>query len=175
MASLLEGMSPETIDLATALSILAMPRTVGTASAKDAEGKPGEALPIIATNGRFGPYLQWGKDTRSIPAGESPLLISLERALELFAQPKSRGRGGPRATPTAKREIGVHPKSSAPIKLMDGRYGPYVTDGTTNATVPKGEAPDQITLQRAVELLDARAARGPSKKRPIRRSKATAK
>ena len=175
MASLLTGMTPETIVLETALQILAMPRTVGTALTKGADDKPGEELPLIATNGRFGPYLQWGKETRSIPAEESPLTITLARALELMAQPKTRGRGGPRAAVAAKREIGAHPKSGAAIKLMDGRYGPYVTDGTTNATIPRDEPSDQLTLQRAVELLEARAARGPAKKRPTRRSKAAAK
>ncbi len=202
MASLLPGMTPETLTLAEAVSLLRLPREVGRAVPKDATvdlagktgdsaGKTGDSAdktgasagktgapkadegekPIVAANGRFGPYLKWGTDTRSIPAGESPTTITLARALELFAQPKT-GRGG-KGRPAAKalKELGAHPKSGAVVKLLDGRYGAYVTDGTTNATVPKGDAVESLTLERALELLEARAALGPPKKRPRGRSR----
>jgi len=173
MASLLAGMSPETVTLEEALATLALPRTVGTAKPKDAEIEE----PILAANGRYGPYLKWGTETRSIPAGTTPLSVTMEQALALFAQPKTGGRGRQAGAPVkARREIGEHPESKAMIKLLDGRYGPYVTDGTTNASLTKDENPDELTLVRAVELLAARAARGPVKKKSFRRArKATAK
>lgn len=168
MASLLPGMAPETATLDEALATLALPRVVGTA--KTAEGAD---EPVLAANGRFGPYLKWGKETRSLPAGRSPLEVTLDEAMALFAQPKTGGRGRPgRAPAKARRELGEHPQSKAAIKLLDGRYGPYVTDGTTNASLGKDENPDELTLARAVELLAERAAKGPAKKRPARRSAA---
>ncbi len=168
MASLLAGMEPETVTLEQALSTLALPRTVGVQKPKDAETEE----PILAANGRFGPYLKWGKETRSIPAGTTPLTVTLEQALALFAQPKTGGRGrGPGVPQKARREMGEHPDTKAPIKLLDGRYGPYVTDGTTNASLTKDENPDELTLARAVDLLKAREAKGPAKKRPMRRAR----
>jgi DNA topoisomerase I len=167
MASLLAGMEPETVTLEEAVATLALPRTVGVAKPPESETEE----PILSANGRFGPYLKWGKDTRSIPAGSTPLTVTMEEALALFAQPKTGGRGRkPGAPAKARREIGEHPESKAPIKLLDGRYGPYVTDGTTNASLNKDENPDELTLARAVELLAARAAKGPSKKKPARRA-----
>jgi len=172
MASLLAGMTPETVTLDEALATLALPRTVGTGKPKDSETEE----PILAANGRFGPYLKWGKETRSIPAGTTPLTVTMEQALALFAQPKSGGRGrGPRAPQKARRELGEHPETKTPIKLLDGRYGPYVTDGTTNASLTKDENADELTLARAVELLTARAAKGPVKKRGARRGAKKAK
>ncbi len=172
MASLLAGTTPETATLDEALATLSLPRTVGTAKPPEGEGEE----PILAANGRFGPYLKWGKETRSIPAGTTPLTVTMEQALALFAQPKSGGRGrGPRAPQKARRELGEHPETKAPIKLLDGRYGPYVTDGTTNASLTKDDNPDEITIARAVELLVARAAKGPVKKRGARRGSKKAK
>jgi DNA topoisomerase I len=164
MASLLKGMEPETVTLEQALSVLALPREVGRAV--PAEG--GDAVPVVAANGRYGPYLRWGKETRSIPAGERPTTITLERALEVLRTPKV-GRGGARAAATVLKDLGKHPASGADVRVLDGRYGPYVSDGTTNATVPRGAAPESVTMAQAVELLEARAARGPAKKRPRRR------
>ncbi|MBL9077885.1 MAG: type I DNA topoisomerase [Planctomycetes bacterium] len=165
MASLLAGMEPETVTLDEALATLRLPREVGTA--KTAEGTD---EPVLAANGRYGPYLKWGKETRSIPAGTTPLTVTMEQALALFAQPKTGGRGRRGGAPAkARKELGPHPDSKATIKLLDGRYGPYVTDGTTNASLTKDEDPDALTLERAVELLRARAAKGPAKKRPARR------
>ncbi|MBM4060101.1 MAG: type I DNA topoisomerase [Planctomycetes bacterium] len=174
MASLLAGMTPETVTLQDALATLALPRTVGVAKTPD-----GHDEPVLAANGRYGPYLKWGKETRSIPAGSTPLTVDLPQALALFAQPKTgRGRRPGAAAPLqARRELGAHPETKAIVKLLDGRYGPYVTDGTTNASLGKDENPDELTLARALELLAARAARGPVPKRSFRRAprKAAAK
>jgi DNA topoisomerase-1 len=160
MASLLPGMAPETLSMDDALGLLSLPREVGRA----APAAGGEALPVLASNGRYGPYMKWGTETRSLPAGESPLTVSLERALQIFAQPKS-ARGAARQARVLKA-LGPHPTSGADVRVLDGRYGAYVTDGTTNATLPRGADPAATTLERAVELLAERAARGPSKKRP---------
>ncbi len=169
MASLLKGMEPETIDLPTALRVLSLPRTLGTKA--DAEGKE---HPVVAANGRFGPYIKCGKDTRSIPVDESPIEITLARALQLLAEPK-RGRGGASSAPKLLKELGTRPGTEVAVRVLDGRYGPYVTDGETNATVPKGESPDALTMQRAIELIEARAARGPAKKKGRRGGGARAK
>jgi DNA topoisomerase I len=168
MASLLAGMEVETATLEQALATLSLPRTVGVAKTTE-----GADEPVLAANGRFGPYLKWGKDTRSIPAGHTPLTVDLALALQLFAQPKAGGRGRPGApSQKARRELGESPVTNKVIKLLDGRYGPYVTDGATNASLNKDENPDELTLARALELLAARAAKGPAKKRPTRRRKA---
>ncbi len=166
MASLLKGMAPETVTLDEALAVLALPRVLG--KAKPPEGD--EELEITAQDGRYGPYLKWGTDTRSIPPESTPLDVTLEQALDLFRKPKTGGRGGARrGPPKALKALGAHPQSGASITLRDGRYGPYVSDGTTNASLPKGETPDHLTLARAVELLAERAAKGGGKKRPARR------
>lgn len=169
MASLLAGMTPETATLAEALAALSLPRTVGTAPTAD-----GKDEPVLAANGRFGPYLKWGAETRSIPAGHTPLTVDLGLAMQLFAQPKQ-GRGGRGAAQKPKRELGESPVTKQVVKLMDGRYGPYVSDGATNASLNKDENPDELTLARALELLAARAAKCPApKKRGGRRKKAGA-
>ena len=168
MASLLKGMTPETVTLAEALTVLSLPREVGVAVPPGSpEGTA--ASPIVAANGRFGPYLRWGTETRSIPADERPTTITLERALAVFAQPKTGRGGGARAAAKVLKDLGKHPKSEASVRVLDGRYGPYVSDGTTNATLPKGSAPDAVTLEQAVELLAERAAKGPTKKKAFRR------
>ncbi|MEZ5966665.1 MAG: type I DNA topoisomerase [Planctomycetota bacterium] len=167
MASLLAGMTPETIDLATALRVLSLPRTLGTMATEN-----GKEEKVIATNGRFGPYIKCGKETRSIPAGESPIEVTLERALELLAQPKRAGRQA-RAEPKVLKDLGAKEGTDVAVRILDGRYGAYVTDGTTNATVPKGESVDSLSMARALELLEARAARGPAKKKAPRRRKST--
>jgi DNA topoisomerase-1 len=167
MASLLRGMTPDTVDLETAVALLSMPRELGRA----VPAAGGEPVPVVAANGRFGPYLKWGEETRSIPAGESPLSITLERAREILAQPKSmRGRGA-RVAAKVLKEMGKHPRSAADVRVLEGRYGSYVSDGKTNATVPQGEAVETLTMDRAVELLDAREARGPSRGRRGSRSR----
>ncbi len=169
MASLLTGMDQETATLEDALAVLSLPRTVGVGKPPLAE--EAAELPLLAANGRYGPYLKWGKDTRSIPPGGSPLTFTMEEALKLYAEPKKRGR----STPKVLKELGEHPDSKEPIKLHEGRFGPYVSDGTTNASVPKGEDANELTLGRALELIEIRAAKGPAKKKKKKAKKKTAK
>jgi DNA topoisomerase-1 len=150
MASLLAGMAEKDVDLALALRLLSLPRVIG------AHPETGEN--VLAANGRFGPYVKTGEEIRSIPAdGPSPLDIGLEAAVELLKQPKSR-RG--RAAPAAPlKELGAHPGTEKPLKILAGRFGPYVTDGELNASVPRGTAPEDVTMEQAVALLEARALR----------------
>ena len=149
-ASLFKDQSPESITLDDALQLLSLPRTVGM----DAEGRE-----IVASPGRFGPYLKRADgDTRSLSDEHQLLTISLPDAEALFAQPK--GRGARQQKPPLA-ELGAHPESGAPIRVLDGRYGPYVTDGTVNATVPRGTDPATLTLGTAVGLLRERAEQGP--------------
>ncbi|MCA8952949.1 MAG: type I DNA topoisomerase [Planctomycetes bacterium] len=169
MASLLKGMELETVTLDEALATLALPREVGVEV--HPEHQDDGPQPILAANGRYGPYLKWGTDTRSIPEGDTPLTVTLEHALKLFAEPKQRGR---RAASKPRKELGVNPETETVVKLLDGRYGPYVTDGTTNASLQKDEDPETLTLQRALELLAERAAKGGGKKRK-KAAKKTAK
>jgi len=166
---LLAGMEPETATLEEALAVLRLPREVG--SGKHPES--GEEGAILAQNGRYGPYLKWGSDTRSIPTEFTPLTIDLATALKLFAEPKQRGRRSA-APRKALKELGEHPDSGATIRILDGRYGPYVTDGTTNASLAKGEAPDEVSMERAVELIAARQA-APQKKKAKKKAKKKSK
>ncbi|HVW35169.1 MAG TPA: type I DNA topoisomerase [Acidimicrobiia bacterium] len=161
-ASLFKTMTPDTVTLDDALMLLSLPRVVG----QDDEGRD-----VVASPGRFGPYIKRGDDTRSLKEESQLLTITLPEALELLAQPK-RGRGRQAAEPLA--ELGAHPDNGATVKLLAGRYGPYVTDGTTNASLPKDADPAATTLEQAVELLRARAAAGPAK-RPARRAAGGAK
>ncbi len=159
-ASLLKGMDAGSIDLDTAVGLLSLPRTLG----EDPEGEP-----VQAHTGRYGPYVKRGSDTRSLPADVSPLEVGLDQALELLAQPK-RGRArGARAEPL--QTFDPSPVTGAPIELRDGRYGPYVTDGDTNASIPKGTSPDDVTFDLAVRLLADRAAVAPKKKKRKKRKK----
>ena len=161
-ASLFRSMTPETVGLDQALELLRLPRTVGT--------DPSSGEEIQALNGRFGPYVKRGTDTRSLETEEQLLAVTLDEALTLFAQPKTR-RGRAAATPL--RELGEDPDSAAPIVVRSGRFGPYVTDGTTNASLRKGDEPETITLERATELLADRRAAGPPVKRAGRAAKAS--
>jgi DNA topoisomerase-1 len=151
-ASLFDSMDPETVDLETALKLLSLPRVVG----QDAEGTD-----ITAQNGRYGPYLKKGTDSRSLETEEQLFTITLPEAEAIFAQPKQRrGRTKP---PLA--ELGESPDTGKPIRVLDGRFGPYATDGVTNATIPRGMDPTAVTKEEAVELLRERAAKGPAKKK----------
>lgn len=156
-ASLFKTMDPATVDLATALQLLSLPREVG----KDAEGEV-----ITAQNGRYGPYLKKGSDSRSLESEEQIFSITLEEALAIYAQPKQRGR---RAAAAPLKEFGEDPESKKPVVLKDGRFGPYVTDGTTNATLRKDDAVDSITAERAFQLLAEKRAKRPAKKRTTTR------
>ena len=154
-ASLLKGMRPEDIDLATALKLLSLPRELGK--------HPQTGEPITAYNGRFGPYIKSGDDTRSLPADVSPLDVTYEQAIELLSQPKQMRRGfGAKKEPL--KVFGDSPVTGQKVQLLDGRYGPYVTDSVTNASLPKGTAPDEVTLEMALQLLAERALVAPAKK-----------
>jgi DNA topoisomerase-1 len=160
-ASLFQFMTPASVTLDEALQLLSLPRVLGV----DAAGEEIEAL-----NGRYGPYLKAGKETRSLPNEESLFTVTLDEALALLAQPKTRGRRAPAAP---LREIGVDPGSGQPVVVRQGRFGPYVTDGETNASLRTGDDVTTISIERAAELLQDRRDRGPSK-RPAKK-KATAK
>jgi DNA topoisomerase-1 len=167
-ASLFATMDPASVTLEEALGLLALPRVVGS----DADG-----MEITAQNGRYGPYLKKGTDSRSLVSEDQLFTVTLAEAEAIFAQPKQR-RGRVAKPPLA--ELGTHPESGAAVRVLDGRFGPYVTDGTVNASVPRGTDPEALTLEDGVELLRERAARGPAKKatrakKPTRAKKATAK
>ena len=161
-ASLLKGMSVETLDLETAVKLLSLPRDLGK--------HPTDGEPVVATQGRFGPYLKHGSDSRSLPAGVGLLEITLEQALEILAQPKAAGRGRGAATPALKT-MDESPVTGKKIELRDGRYGLYVTDGETNASLPKDANGDELTFAQALDLLAARAAAGGSKKKKTSKKK----
>ncbi|MFJ9519522.1 type I DNA topoisomerase [Kitasatospora sp. NPDC101801] len=154
-ASLLKTMSLDTVTLADALRLLSLPRVVGT----DAEG-----VEITAQNGRYGPYLKKGTDSRSLTDEEQMFTVTLEEALAIYAQPKQRGRAA--AAPPLK-ELGNDPVSERPVVVKDGRFGPYVTDGETNATLRKDDDVETITPERGYELLAEKRARGPVKKKAV--------
>ena len=157
-ASLFKSMSPETVTLEQVLPLLALPRVVGT--------DPGTGEEIVVSNGRYGPFLKRGSDTRSLETEEQLLTVTLDEALALLAQPKQRGR---RAAAEPLRELGADPVSGKPLVIKDGRFGPYVTDGETNASLRSGDEVETLTLERAVELMQARRERGPATPRGRRR------
>jgi DNA topoisomerase-1 len=122
---------------------------------------------IMARNGRYGPYVQKEKESRSLESEEQLFTITVDVALALLAQPRQ--RRGQRAAQKPLREIGTDPVGGKEIVLKEGRFGPYVTDGETNASLRKGDDPETVTLDRAVELLAERRAKGPAKKTTRRR------
>ena len=117
---------------------------------------------MVAHNGRYGPYVKCGEETRSLPDGFSPLDVTLEQALELLAQPKTRRGGAARKEPI--KVFDASPVTGQPVRLMQGRYGPYVTDGVTNASLPRGTTPEEVTFEYALNLLKERAEAGPGKR-----------
>ncbi|MFI0966128.1 type I DNA topoisomerase [Streptomyces sp. NPDC021080] len=151
-ASLFKSMALDTVTLEDALKLMSLPRVVGA----DAEG-----VEITAQNGRYGPYLKKGTDSRSLTAEDQLFTITLEEALEIYSQPKQRGRAA--AKPPLK-ELGTDPVSEKPVVVKDGRFGPYVTDGETNATLRSGDSVEDITPERGYELLAEKRAKGPAKK-----------
>ncbi len=152
--SLFKSMDLSTITLDDALKLLSLPRVVGTDPASGEE--------ITAQNGRYGPYLKKGTDSRSLNTEDQIFTVTLEEALKIYAEPKRRGRQASTAAPL--RELGNDSASGKPMVIKDGRFGPYVTDGETNATLRKGDEIESITPERAMELLADRRARGPVKK-----------
>ncbi len=163
-ASLFKSMAVDTVDLTTALRLLSLPRVVGA--------DPADGVEITAQNGRYGPYLKKGTDSRSLAAEEALFDVTLQEALALYAQPKTRGRTAATAPPL--REVGVDPVAGKPMVIKDGRFGPYVTDGETNASLRKGDEVESLTVDRAAELLAERRARGPVPKRTPARKPAAA-
>ncbi|MFC4057234.1 type I DNA topoisomerase [Planomonospora corallina] len=160
--SLFKTMTLDTITLEDALRLLSLPRLVGEI----------DGVEVKAHNGKFGPYLKKGTESRSLTSEEDLFTVTIEQARELFAQPKTRGR---RAAAPPLRELGDDPVSGKPIVVKEGRFGPYVTDGETNASLRKDDSVEQITTERAAELLADRRARGPAPKRTTRTTKAKAK
>jgi DNA topoisomerase-1 len=159
--SLFQDMDLALIDLETALKLLSLPRVVGV--------DPESGEQVTAQNGRYGPYLKKGSDSRSLTAEEQLFEITMEEALAIYAQPKQRGR----AAAAPLKELGADPVSGQPVVVKDGRFGAYVTDGETNATLRKGDDPEQVTPERGFELLEEKRAKGPTtRKRAARTSTA---
>ncbi len=144
-SSLLPGQSAEGIDLAGAVALVELPRVVGT--------DPVTSQEILAHNGRFGPYLSKGKETRSLDKPEEIFTVSLDEAVARFSEPKRRGRRA------ASMEIGADPESGAMVTLRSGRFGPYLTDGKVNASLPKGVKPEEVTVELALDILAERRAK----------------
>ncbi|MFH8249298.1 type I DNA topoisomerase [Microbacterium sp. B2969] len=160
-ASLFKSMSVDTLDLETALQLLSLPRVVGT--------DPESGNVITAQNGRYGPYLKKGTDSRTLQSEQQLFDITLDEALAVYAQPKYGARGAS----SALKEFEADPVSEKPIKIKDGRFGAYVTDGVTNVTIPRGQTPDDITFEIAVQMLADKRAKGPAPKRTTTRKTTT--
>ena len=153
-------MDPATVTLEEVLPLLTLPRTLGT--------DPEKNEPVTAQNGRYGPYVKRGTESRSLATESQLLTVSLEEALALLATPKLRGRA---AAAPPLRELGADPVSEKPMVIREGRFGPYVTDGETNASLRKGDEIESITAARASELLADRRARGPAPAKARRATK----
>ncbi|KAA2262283.1 type I DNA topoisomerase [Solihabitans fulvus] len=164
--SLFKGMSLDTVTLDDALKLLSLPRVVGN--------DPTSGDEITAQNGRYGPYLKKGTDSRSLVSEDQLFTVTLDEALKIYAEPKKRGRAATAAPPL--REMGNDPVSGKPMVVKDGRFGPYVTDGETNGSLRKSDSVETLTDERAAELLAEKRAKGPApKKKPAPRKKAPAK
>ncbi len=153
--SLLKSMDLDSVTLDEALRLLTLPRTIG-----ELDGEP-----VTAQNGRYGPFVKKGTDSRSLESEGQLFSLTLDQAKELFAQPKPRGRAARGAAAPPLRELGDDTATGKPIVLREGRFGPYVTEGETNASLRKGDAAETITLQRAIELLAERRSAAPAPKR----------
>jgi DNA topoisomerase I len=154
-ASLFQSMSPETVTLEEATRLLSLPRVLGP--------DPADGVEVTAQNGRYGPYVKKDTESRSLESEEQLFTVSLDEALALLAKPKER-RGRGQAKPPL-RELGPDPVSGKPVVLKEGRFGPYVTDGETNASLRRGDDPETVTIERAAELLADRRSKGPAPKR----------
>ena len=155
MSSLFQTMTLSTLTLEEALRLLSLPRTVGQ--------HPEDGVEVVAANGRYGPYVKWGDETRSLESEEQLLSVSLDEAVKVLAEPKKFGRRRAAPAPPLK-ELGNDPVSEKPVVVKDGRFGPYVTDGETNASLRKGDTVENVTIERAAELLQIRREAGPAKK-----------
>jgi len=159
--SLLSTMSLDTVTLDDALRLLSLPRVVGA--------DPDSGEEITAQNGRYGPYLKKGTDSRSLDTEEQMFDITLDQALAIYAQPKTRGR----RTTAPLRELGVDPTTGLPVVVKEGRFGAYVTDGESNATLRRADSVESVTIERAAELLAEKRAKGPApKKRAVKKAAA---
>ena len=159
-ASLFSSMSPETITLDEALKLLSLPREVGV--------HPDDGAMIVAQNGRYGPYISWNKDSRSLESEDDIFTVDLAGALALLAQPKTRGR---RAAAGPLKDLGPDPITGKNVVVRTGKFGPYVTDGEVNATLRMGDTPESISLDRACELLAERRNADPSARRaPVKKA-----
>jgi DNA topoisomerase-1 len=159
-ASLFKDMSVDEVTLEDALRLLSLPRVLGT--------DPANGEPVTAQNGRYGPYVKRGTESRSLDSEPALFTVTLDEALALLAQPKPRGR---RAAAAPLRELGNDPSSGTPMVVREGRFGPYVTDGQTNASLRKGDSIEELTVDRAAELLAERRARGPAPKKAAARKR----
>ena len=164
-ASLFKSMTLDQVTLSDALELMRLPRTLG-----EIDGEP-----VTAQNGRYGPYLRKGADSRSIASEEALLTITLDEAKAIYARPKERRGRGSGATAAPLRELGTDPVSGKPVVVREGRFGPYVTDGEINASLRKGDAVDSVTIERAAELLADRRSRGPAPKKAVRKKAAPRK
>jgi DNA topoisomerase-1 len=163
--SLFKSMSLETVTLEDALKLLSLPRVVGT--------DPESGDEITAQNGRYGPYLKKGTDSRSLTTEDQLFTVTLDEALKIYAEPKKRGRSATSAPPL--KELGNDPVSGKPMVVKDGRFGPYVTDGEANASLRKSDSVEGLTDERAAELLAEKRAKGPvTKKKPAAAKKPAA-
>ena len=151
-ASLFASMSTDTVTLDDAMLLLSLPRVLGSVDGED----------VTAQNGRYGPYVRRGTESRSLGSEDEIFTVTLDGALALLAQPKTRGR---RAAAGPLRELGADPASGKPVVVREGRFGPYVTDGETNASLRKGDSVEEVTIERAAELLAERRAKGPAEPR----------
>ncbi|HEX4788522.1 MAG TPA: type I DNA topoisomerase [Actinospica sp.] len=162
IASLFKSMSLDSVNLETALRLLALPRVVGT--------DPESGEEITAQNGRYGPYLKKGADSRSLSTEDQIFDITLEEALAVYAQPKQFGRRGSAKPPL--REFGEDPVNGKPVVAKEGRFGPYITDGETNVTVPRGTTVEELSAEQALSLLAEKRAKGPASKKTAKKSPA---
>jgi DNA topoisomerase-1 len=165
-SSLPKGWSPASLDLEQALRLLALPREVGM--------HPEDGKPITAGLGRYGPFVQHAGTYANVADIDEVFDVGLNRAVALLAE-KRAGRPGRGAAVAPLKELGEHPDDKAPVQVMAGRFGPYVKWGKVNATLPKGTAPEDMTLEAALPLLAERAAKAPAKGRKAPAKKAAAK
>ena len=166
-SSIPKGWEVADIDLDKALMLLSLPREVGT--------HPEDGEPILANIGRYGPYVQHLKTYANLPGVSDVFEIGLNRAVSLIAEKRANPRGGSGAAAKPLRELGEHPSEGGAVTVHEGRYGPYVKHGKTNATLPKDVSPEEVSLEQAVELIAARAAKGKSKSKPKTKSSKSSK